>query len=232
MKTDNWKYFYKINPENDSLIETNLIYTPLVSPDGKIFCMDFNHTSSYQTTDIEWWLPKRPHYTKEMVKFFFNREVKYLSCFIDEPWAPKYIKVEFETQRIFFEFSGETCNNIIYSGRQLEDYCPDWQIQMRNIIVDIVNSGHYKTSLYPHCYFIDNGVLRTFDFYGCVGSSKPYVKLDDIRGMIGETSGPRFMEATEGELLNIEILFKRALAEYVKWPSDILPTIYKELFDE
>jgi len=103
---------------------------------------------------------------------------------------------------------------------------------MCTIIKDIVQAGYYKTSLYPHCYFIDEGVLRTFDFYGCVESGHPYIELDDIRGMIGETSGPRFLEATEGKLLNVEILFKRALQEYVKWPDNVLPKLYKELFDE
>jgi hypothetical protein len=47
--------------------------------------------------------------------------------------------------------------------------------------------------------------------------------------MIGETSGPRFVEATEGDKLNIEILFKQAMQSWVKWPDDVLPIIYKQL---
>lgn len=231
MNTDNWKPFYKINPEDNNLIETNLIYTPLVSPSGNTMCMSFDHASKYQNEDLAHWLPSRPYYTKEMVKFFFNREVEYLTAFKDKPWAPRNITIDAEEQKIYFSWTGETCNQIIYSGRSLDEALPDWQKQLTNIIKDITNSGYYKVSLYPHCYFIDNGVLRTFDFYGCVKVDNPYVKLDHIRGMIGETSGPRFVEATEGDKLNIGILFKRALEEYVEWPNDALKSVYKELYE-
>ena len=230
MNIDNWKPFYKINPEDNNLIETNLIYTPLVSPSGNTFCMHFDHTSKYQTEDLAHWLPERPYYTKEMVKFFFDREVEYLTVFKDRSWAPGNITIDVEEQKIFFSWTGETCNQIIYSGRELKDECPDWKEQMFFIIKDIVDSGYYKTSLYPHCYYFDNGVMRTFDFYGCVRASDPYVKLDLIRGMIGETSGPRFEAAIQGDVLNIEILFKQALESWVKWPDDVLTDMYRKLF--
>ena len=229
MNTDNWKPFYKINPEDNNLIETNLIYTPLVSPSGNTFCMSFDHSSKYQNEDLAHWLPERPHYTEDMVKFFFDREVEYLTVFKDKAWAPKNITIDAEEQKIFFSWTGETCNQIVYGGKSLNEALPDWKEQMATILKDIVRAGYYKTSLYPHCYFIDNGVLRTFDFYGCVHASDPYVKLDHIRGMIGETSGPRFVEATEGDKLNIEILFKQAMQSWVKWPDDVLPIIYKQL---
>ena len=230
MNTTHWTPFYKINPEDNNLIETNLIYTPLVSSIGKVFCMHFDHTSKYQNEDLASWLPSRPYYTKEMVTYFFNREVEYITVFKDMPWAPRNITIDLEEQKIFFTWAGETCNQIVYGGRSLDEALPDWKEQMSTILKDIVSAGYYKTSLYPHCYFIDNGVLRTFDFYGCVKASDPYVKLDRIRGMIGETSGPRFVEATEGDKLNIEILFKEALKQYVKWPDDVLPKIYSQLF--
>jgi hypothetical protein len=194
--------------------------------------MSFDQLSKYQNEDLAHWLPERPYYTKEMVKFFFDREVKYLSVFQDRPWAPRNIQIDAEEQKIYFSWPGETCNQIVYGNKSLDIECPTWKEQMTAILKDIVSSGYYKTSLYPHCYFIDDGVLRTFDFYGCVERSYPYIKLADIRGMIGETSGPRFVEATEGELLNIEILFKQAMQSWVKWPNDVLPKIYKEIFSE
>jgi len=230
MNIDDWEYFYKINPDTDKLIESNLIYTPLVSPDNKIFCMWFDHTNPYQHEMIADWLPNRPFYTEKMVKFFFDREVKYLNIFKNRSWAPTVLEIDYKNSRIFFEWSGETCNHILYTGRDLIQYCPDWKEQMSAILKDIVNSGYYKTSLYPHCYFVQDGILKTFDFYGCVERKYPYIDLDDIRGMIGETSGHRFVEATEGGLLNIEILFKRALEQYVEWPDNYLSKVYQEIF--
>lgn len=224
------KPFYKINPDNNTLIETNLVYTPYT--DSKRLRMCFDHTSAYQTVDLQSWLPERPYYTKEMVKFFFEREVKYIISFKNYAWAPQNIVIDNNAQTVEFDFPGETCNQIVYGNRQLTDTCPDWQEQMQTILQDIVSAGYYKTSLYPHCYFIDNGILRTFDFYGCVEITDPYVKLENIRGMIGETSGPRFESATQGDTLNLEIIFKEAMRSYVQWPNNVLPKIYKEIFHD
>ncbi len=232
MNIKDWQPFYKINPEDGNLIETNLIYTPLVSPDGKTFCMNFDHRHEYQNQALAHWLPERPYYTEEMVSFFFNRELKYLSVFANRAWSPKVIDVDVGNQRIFFEWPGETCNQIIYTGRQIDSYCPDWKKQMLEILKDIVNSGYYKTSLYPHCYFIQAGRLKTFDFYGCVERKDPFVAMQDIKGMIGETSGPRFAAAVKDDMLNVEILFKDALKTWVKWPDDVLPKFYEELFGD
>lgn len=232
MNLENWTPFYKINPDDNQLIETNLIYTPLVSPDNSRFCMLFDHTNKYQNEDLAHWLPERPYYTQEMVKFFFDREAKYINVFKNKSWAPKNITIDYDKQTIEFDWVGETCNQIIYSGRKLEDYCPDWKEQMFNILKDIIDAGYFKTSLYPHCYYLDAGVLKTFDYYGCVESSNPYVKLEHIKGMIGETSTPRFISATVNDSLNIEILFKEALKQYIKWPEDPLPEFYKRLFNE
>jgi hypothetical protein len=231
MNIDDWKPYYKINPEDNSLIETNLIYTPLINSEGTVMCMWFDHTNKYQNEDIAYWLPSRPFYTAEMVKFFFDREVEYLTAFKDKPWAPTVLEIDYDRQQIFFRWSGQSLNHVIYSGRDLNEYCPYWQEQLADIVKDIVTSGYYKVSLYPHCYYVEDDVLKTFDYYGCVRQDYPYVLLDHIRGMIGETSGPRFVEATEGDKLNIGILFKRALEEYVEWPNDALKSVYKDLYE-
>ena len=74
-------------------------------------------------------------------------------------------------------------------------------------------------------------MLKTFDFYGCVRASDPYVSLEDIKGMMGVTSGPRFVEAVKDNKLNVEVLFKRALEKYIEWPNNPLPQVYKELYE-
>ena len=230
MNVDNWLYYYKINPDTDQLIETNLIYTPLINLEGTIMCMWFDQANSYQNENIAYWLPERPDYTKEMVKFFFDRELEYLTAFKDKPWAPTILEIDYNRQQIFFRWEGQSLNHVIFGGGDLNEYCPDWQEQMIGIVKDIVSSGYYKVSLYPHCYYVEDGVLKTFDFYGCVRKDNPYVNLKDIKGMIGETSGPRFVEAVTDNKLNVEVLFKRALEKYIEWPDNPLPKIYKELF--
>ena len=223
MNLNTWDYYCKINPEKLTPSISNMIYTPMIKDDT--FCMWFDHTNTYQDPHL------RPLFTKELVKFFFDREVKYLTAFKERAWAPTVLDINESTQQIFFKWSGETCNNIIYSGRNLNDYCSNWEEQLYVILKDIVDSGYYKVSLYQHCFFIENGILKTFDFYGCAETSNPFVEIKTIQGMIGTQSGPRFETATQGGKLNIKIFFKEALEKHIRWPNNALNTIYRKIYD-
>jgi hypothetical protein len=230
MKTNDWNKVYKIDSEYGNLLETNLIYVPLTN-EKNLYCMNFDHSHYYQNEMLDHLeLPNRNEYTKELVEFFFKKEVEYLTLFQGKLWAPTIVDIDYKSQKIFFYWSGESCNQIIYTNRNLSDYCPNWEEQLEKIITDIYNSGYYKLTLYPHCFYIDNGTLKTFDFYSCVDRSDPYIELDKIKGMIGQKSANRFKEATEGTMLNFEILFKQALLKHIQWPTDILPRLYQQLF--
>ena len=230
MTLANWTPYYKINPDNGRLIESNLIYTPLVSPDGKTFCMNFDHTHPYQNEEVHNYLQDRPFYTKEMVKFYFDREVKYREIFKDKPWAPIVLDIDYNNQLIYFHWSGKTCNTLIYDGNRLDAECSNWKTQLSAIIKDIVNSGYYKITLYPHCFFVEDGILKVMDFYGCIEQSNPFINIEMVKGLIGKNSVHRFEEAKRGEDLDIGFMFKRALTTFVKWPDDHLSTIYQELY--
>jgi hypothetical protein len=232
MDISSWKHVYKINPQYpDRPEETNLIYTPYVSPDNSRFCMHFDHKSKYQNEDLREWLPERPLFTEELVKFFFEREVYGITKFSKYSWSPQNIQIDTIGQRIFFDWNGANCNHIIYGSKNFDEQCPDWKQQLFAILKDIVDADCYKTSLYPHCYFLDNGILRTIDFYGVQEKSNPYVPLNNIKGMMGTSSGDRFDEAITEDMLNVEILFKRAMEKYVKWPDDYLPEVYKRIYE-
>lgn len=220
---NNWTPYYKIDPIERRLVRSNMLYTPLVNPEGNVFCMHWDAHNEYQTKH-----GPRDHFTEELIDFFFQREIKYLEVFSKFSWAPKILDIK--DKKIFIEWSGETCNNIVYSDRSLTDYCSDWQNQLHTIITDIVDAGYYKLSLYPHCHFIDNGILRPFDFYGCVEKNNPYISLDKIKGMIGPNSQGRFDEAVTNGVVNLEILFKRALEHYIVWPDNSLQHLHKKLF--
>jgi hypothetical protein len=228
METNNWNLLFKYCTKAQRNIETNLVYTPLYTHDK--LCMKFDHTHYYQNEMLHSWLKERPFYTKELVHDMFKREIKYLEKFKEFNWAPKILSIDELKQEIVIEWSGESCNNIIYSGRELSYYCPDWREQLSNIIKNILDLGFYKITLYPHCFFIQDGVLKTFDFYGTFDKNNPFLKIDSIKGIMGGSSMHRFEEATAGDSLNMETIFKRALESHVKWPEDELNTIYKKLF--
>jgi hypothetical protein len=227
LDTTEWNIYYKLDPQDRIRCPNNNMYTPYISPDGKIMCMHWNKDSEYQKLD-----GLNRILTDKLMDFFFEREVRYLKLFKNYAWCPEVLFIDHTNKKIFIEWNNETCNDLIYGTGDLDKQFPDWQEQLYGIINDIVKSGHYKTSLYPHCFFFDNnGRLKTFDMYACAHKDDPYISFEQIDGMMGKESmaSGRFKEATEGNLLNLGKFFKRALAEHVIWPHNALQRIYERV---
>jgi hypothetical protein len=224
--TAGWGYYLKQDPVDKIRCASNLLYTPLVNPDGTIMCMHYDETSEYQKENTR--------LTKELVDFFFAREVQHIKLFQEYSWAPKILDIDLENRKVFIEWNKETLNDIIYTdGRDLNQECPTWKDQLFAILKDIVDSGHYKMALYPHCFFIDNnGKLKTFDFYSCISHEERYLEKSKIEGMLGQGSRTRFDEVTDNGLIDFEMFFKRTLSTHVKWPEDPFPEFYERLFND
>lgn len=222
MNIDKWEYYYKLSSEGEQC-SSNLLYTPRMNKDGSVMVMSWNASEKYQRTNYP-----RPCYTQGLVDFFYEREQTYITLFQDRVWAPKLIDIDYNKKLIFLEWNIETCNNIVNSGKNLNDFCSNWKEQMFGILDDLLLSGYYKMSLYPHCYFIDKeGILKTFDFYATVEKINPYIKFSKIEGMVGRDSVQRFENAKEGDSINFEIFFKDTIENYIKWPDDALNEYYK-----
>lgn len=220
MNSQNWTYVYKGHRDS-----TNLVYTPLTN--GNKMCMHFDHTNWYQNGMIARGMPLRPDYNKDLVDYFFAREIEYIHKLRHKSYAPLYTEIDKTHNKIFFQWPGESCDNILHTERSIEKLCPNWKTQLRNIVTDLYTSGIFKLTLYPHCFFIENGVLKTFDFYGCAEVDNPYIEHNRIKGMIGNNSIDRFTAATEGNKINTRILFQQAVLQYSGWPENPL----RELFD-
>jgi hypothetical protein len=224
MNIDKWKHYYKISDGVEC--PTNLLYTPRMNQDGDILCMSWNADEPYQITEYD-----RPYYTQNLVDFFFSRECTYLTLFQKYDWCPKLIKIDTDKRHIFLEWNNITVNNILNTQGNLNEICPSWKDQMFQILDDVIDSGHYKMSLYPHCYFLDKqNKLKTFDFYACVEKSNPYVKWSILEGMIGKESFKRFNDSLEGDSVNFEKFFMDTIKNYIKWPDDALSIYYEKKF--
>jgi hypothetical protein len=226
MNIDNWANYRKLEGPTNR-VRSNLLYTPKINPEMTVWCMSWDVTDPYQYDPDQ----TRPFYTAELVDYFFQRELKYIDMFKHHAWAPKYIDIDIPGKKIFFESPGTTCNDIIYGGWDLTRYTPDWKLQMFNILDDLLSGGVYKASLYPHCFFIKDGILKTFDFYGCVDTAYPFLKKERLNGMVGTISTPRFKEAEEGDSINFEIFFKRILQTHVKWPENAFEEYYSKKYE-
>jgi hypothetical protein len=225
--TSNWDYGYKIS--RGEQCTTNMLYTPLINPERTIMCMVWDEQHPYQKDNTR--------LTTELVNFFFEREVKYLTMFQDRPWCPKIIEIDLENRKIFVEWNKESVNNIIFTdGRSLDIECPDWKEQIFVILNDIVTSGYYKMALYPHCFFIDQrGKIKTIDFYGCLSAKERYLERKKIEGMIGKESGDRFDAVTDNQgMLDFEKFFKHTVKVHLAnaWPDNPFPDYYKRIYND
>jgi hypothetical protein len=222
--TSDWVYVFKTLPDG-SQRPTNMVYTPMTNRSNDILCMNWNIDRNYQTNTAV---------TSDLIDFLFQREIKYFSVFQGHDWCPKIIDIDIPARKIFLEWNPNTCNKIIFAdGKNLSHVCPDWKQQMFGIIQDIRDRGYYKMALYPHCFFIDQDLtLKTIDFYGCVESSHPFVERKSIEDMIGPDSGGRFDLATQGDLINFEILFKHTMLTHLStvWPDNPFPEYFGSLY--
>jgi hypothetical protein len=222
---DNWELFYKRSPDpgfSDIKCETNILYTPYQSPDKKVLCMHWDAYSSYQKHTT------RPKFNEELLDYFFKKEVDNILKFQTYSWCPKVYDVDYVSRKVFIEWVGETCNDIVYSStRNIDEECPTWRSQLLTVVNSIIDNGFYKMSLYPHCFFIKEGEMHTIDWYACFDKHNFLVDYSILEGMIGENSKHRFIEAVEGQNVNFEKFFKLGVKHYIEWPA---PNPLQQLF--
>jgi serine/threonine protein kinase len=222
-----WNYCYKIKDGHQET--TNLLYTPLKNSLGDILCMKWDINDAYQDGN--------KNLDQDLVNFFFDREVKYLTTFRDRPWVPEIKEIDLENKKILLEWNTESINAIINDPtRSLEDECPNWRDQIFNILDDVNSAGYYKLALYPHCFFINrDGIIKTIDFYSVIEKEYPFVERKIIEGMIGKDSTGRFDQATDGGVVNFKTFFEITMLHHLEktWIKDNpFPEFYRRLIND
>lgn len=230
MKIDNWTPFFKLDSYGKQCMSQQT-YEPLFNPEGTVFCANYDYQNKYQRMED----PDRLLYTKEAVDYFFNQEVNYIQKYVDFNFMPELLDIDFEHKRIFFRWYGESCNHIIYSGRDLSIYCPDWRQQIQNIEVELYKTGTYKLTMYPHCHFIDqDGKMKSIDWYGCVSVDDPWIDARWMDSIIHHTAKFRLEET--GDIVdgryNLERMFQGSMGKHVLWGDQDMKYIYKEIFGD
>jgi hypothetical protein len=212
----NWKYLYKIiKGAGEELWTTNMLYTPLINQEGTVLCMSWDETSEYQKDN--------KNLSAELVDFFYQREVKHLTMFQQKQWAPKIIEIDSNKKQIFLEWNNKNINHIIFKDGNIDKELPTWKQDIKNILKDFLDAGYYKLALYPHCFFIGaDGIMKTTDFYSCVGIEERYIPYNNLKGMIGNDSTNRFKNAKVDELIDFKIFFENTIETHMDkvWPDN------------
>lgn len=227
MEIANWLPVYKIDDTGKPGCMTQQTYEPLVSPDGKVFCANYDWQNQYQRI----WQSDRVGYTKDVVEYFFNKEIEYVTRFKDKPYGPIVVDIDYANKRIFYNW-GLSCNTLINGNTGPLPL--DWKKQVLNMLLDAYNDGVYKLTMYPHCFYVDaNDQMRTIDWYGCVEVSDPFIDAKYMDGIIHSTAQFRLDET--GDLINgrynLGEMFKQSLGKHVKWNGESMDWVYKEIFN-
>lgn len=225
MNIQNWQYLYKYTEYGD-IATTNMLYTPYLSPSGDMLCMSWDENSSYHTNS---------KLSSELVNYFFEREVKHLTLFQKYDWAPRIADINLSDKKIFIEFNRETLNHIVMSKtRKLDQECANWKEQIRKILKDIRDSEYYKLALYSHCFYLDSsGMIKTIDFYSCIGMKERYMDRSKLEGLIGVDSAYRFDAATTTDnKIDFKVFFEITMNTHLKkmWRSDLFSEIYTDYY--
>ncbi|NDA62285.1 MAG: hypothetical protein EBX50_09600 [Chitinophagia bacterium] len=211
MDISNWQILYKANNTH-----TQMVYEPRISPDNKIFCMNFQYACTYQTQQTKNY-PET--YTEHFVHEMFVRELEFQKFCRSKSWCPKIIDVDYESKRIF-----------LVAGRNLtEDPSEQNRKAVRDVIKDQWQMGMIKLTVYPHSHMIhSDGTITAIDFYASVEKHNPYVAVNSVLPLMG-ASEFRFRSAQQEDRIDLLEMFKHTLLRHSQWPGDMID-LYEEIF--
>jgi hypothetical protein len=220
---DNWLPYFKLTDTGERALAQQT-YEPLINPEGTVFCANYDWQNKYQRM-----YEPRPLYTELIVDWFFENEVYHILKFQDKPYMPKLLEIDQKNKKIFFEWHGKTCNEIIYSGGTLP---AGWDTQIESIMLDLHESNIYKLTMYPHCHFFDTaGQMKAIDWYGCVSTKDPFIESKYMDAIVHETARFRLDETERTKThYNLENMFKQSMKQHVLWGDQNMMFIYNRLF--
>lgn len=227
MDNKNWNYYFKLNHDN-TLRETNLLYTPTMNSTGDTLCMHYCMDYDYRDN-----VPEK--LTTELVDWFFEREVRFLKDLSYLSQTPKIYDVDYSSQKIYIEWNKETLSNILYDpNRSLDEEIPDWKEQLYTLVKDFKDAGYYKLSLYPHCFFVTKDKkIKTLDYYAVIPHSERFLERRIIEGVIGKIGSDRFDDSTTKDgLLDFKKFFEITASSYLNtyWPDSVFLKIFTDLY--
>jgi hypothetical protein len=226
MNISNWNHYHKFS-ETGKLGMAQTTYEPLINPEGTVFCANYNlHTSYHQS------MGERPLYDQEVINWFFNNDIKNLEHFAGKDYAPEVLEIDYVNKRIFIKWYGNSCNHIVYTD---SNWPLDWLEQLKDVMLDQINEGYYKLTMYSHCHYVtDQGQLKAIDWYGCVPIEHPLIHRKYMDAIIHESAKFRLDETGPlvGDYYNLEIMFKRGLQEHVSWGDKNLKFIHDLIFNK
>lgn len=217
-----WKYYY--NLEGTNPVRANLVYTPLVSPDNKTFCMSFNRDTRYHVYEEE-----NKLWTDDMLTERFERELKYHSIMSKVMPTLKIKEVDYTSRKIFLEWFGDDFYMQSISKTGFDNVLPDWKEQWIDRIKTMRDNNIVKISLHPNSWVAHDNILYPFNWFFCLDSSEQPVT---VRQYLCQISSNR-QEKLAG--LDLDRLFTPKELQYIafnsfrsNYPAELIDKIVRE----
>lgn len=167
--------------------------------------------------------PVGDRYPQDLVSEVYARECRYLERLSKYPWAPQNIQLMKPFRQIYFQWHYNTC----------EDWVPfDYKEQLEQIVSDLHKEGIYKPSFYPKYFYTgDKGQLHSYAFYSSSDYAEQPIHMEFYRPILN----PKREELVDFLLgdsgtLDMAVLIERAFNDYIQWPDNPLPAIYRKIY--
>jgi hypothetical protein len=184
--------------------------------------MNFNN-STYRTKEA----------SEELLNACFEREVKFLTIFQKYDWCAKILDIDHAGRKVYITWNGDCCEKMIRREDNIADYCPTWQAQLETIIKDIRQEHIYKITMYPCYHYVDKDCnLRAFGFYTTCSYEEQPIAIDLYRPILNDERSKYIDQIAVDGKVDFAILNEYSLTQYVKWPGDPLPEIYRRVYQQ
>ena len=176
--------------------------------EGKTACMNFN--------------PAGNRYPKELVDSSYARESRYLLKLKDYPWAPEAVNFDNKFRKIYFKWYNNTC----------EDLLPEnYTEQLEQITSDLHKEQIYKPSFYTKYFYVDKlDRMHAYAFYSSSDYIEQPINMEFYRPILNPDREALVNQLHTDGKLDMKILIEKAFNDYIKWPGDPLPKIYRKVY--
>lgn len=202
----NWKNFYKYK---QGPAVANMLYEPLISDDGKVFCMNWNPNKYFENANM----------TNDHYEYWFNQEVKYLLRLKQKEYCPEVLDIDYNKRRITFRWYDKNLNVLIENNTV--NKIDKWQDKIKTVKEDLEKEHIYKINMYPHTfYFDDKNEAHIMDLYGCTDKHTKFLSVEYLKPLIRTDRFDKFIH--NNQLDTHELYNETIRTNYAEWPGDFL----------
>jgi hypothetical protein len=184
-----------------------------------IFCLRINKNVAVMDYNV-----KNIRYPEELVSHSFLRELEFLEKLKYYSWCPEIINIDQDKRLISFKWYHNTSEDVISNN---------YKEQLLQITKDLHKEQLIKPNFYKKYFYLDNNnKMHTYAFYSTSTYKEQPININFYRPILNAEREQLVNKLAVNNLLDMRILLKYAYENYIDWPDNPLPRIYKEVYND